>query len=161
MKLNSLLGLFGGVSRWINQPDTEPTQEAKQQRLNKSAKVQTALEGLYVEQMGQIAKDEVAEVRQYKDQTVFGGKKKAPQRTDDEMLIADDIRITNVKSGSGILPTIAGLALGAAAVYFGMSHFAPSEPEPKPAETVTIETPGKTVTNEYDYSVDSRVIPPD
>lgn len=162
--LKKIRDLFG-VGHFLDR-DTEPTQEAKQQRLNKSAKIQTGLEAVVVNQMQNIAKDEIAESRQLKDQTVFGGEKKLPQRGEtDDMLIADDIRVTNVKSG-GAMPALVGVAAGAAAIYFGMPFLAgPAKATvekvveeriiEKPVERV-IEKPGQ----DFDYEVESRVIPP-
>lgn len=154
--LKKIRDLFG-VGRWLDK-DTEPIQEARQQRLNKSAKIQTALEGAFVSQMNTIAKDEIAEVRQYKDQTVFGGSTQLPKRDEiDDMLIADDIKITNVKTGSGIVPTLLGLAAGAAAVYFGMPYLA--DPAKDAVET-RVETVIEKEREVRDYEVESRVLPP-
>lgn len=176
MKLSSLTGLFG-VARWLAEAHrTDPTQEAKQQRQNKSAKIQTAVEETFANQLDRIAADEMADLRAYKRHKMFGGEIKPPEygASDDEMrVIADDIRVTNIKPGSGVLPTLAGVAAGAAALYFGLPYIQPAKPEPPPVTQAPPVELGKPIqppapeppvviehTTEFDYRVDSKVIPP-
>lgn len=145
------------IAKWWEGSDTAPVDEAKQQRLSKSNKLQTAYEATMTQHMNKIANDEIAAVRQYKDQTVFGGKVKQPNwgKTDDEMIIADDIRITNVRPS--VLPALMGAVAGAGLLWLAIPHLLPDEEPDVPEPSSPVVERMKDV---FDYEVDTWVTPP-
>jgi len=173
----SLLKRLGGLFLGRLQPRrTEPVQEARQQRLSKSAKVQTGLEAALTNSIYQLDRRERAVANQYMDQKVFGAPVQAPDSSGEEpMIIADDIKIIRNQSGS-ILGPLVGLLLGGGTLfgaYLLLSNILPKvtdkllgDDEPPPPAVVQPDTKipdssDPTHTHErYNYKLRSRVIPP-
>lgn len=152
--------LLRTMVRWYRGTDTEPIEEAKQQRLGKSAKIQTAYEAVMVNDLKNIAKRDREVVAQYQNQKLFGGKKSPPNTQkglagNDDMIIADDIRITTIKP-SGLASEILKAAVLAALAYYGLGPILfPKTPEKKEPEQKV-----KTEHIESDYTIRSKLIPP-
>ena len=134
---------FRALLNWWNGIPTEPVAEARQQRVGKSAKLQTALEGTLANSIFRLDKDERDAVNAYRNGVFQQTGKPIPHKTKtgqskpkgllgmfgsagdgskagvageggEEMIISDDIRITNLnRRGLGFLPA---LLLGGSAV---------------------------------------------
>ena len=128
------------VGMWIFgiDPMRSAKREAAEQSLAKQAKIRTALDANFSKHFQNIARDEEAAVRQYRDQTVFGAAKQTPQgaRGDSDLVLCDDMNI-NVQAPSGGLGGI-GTALGAAALGAAGMWYAG---QPKPAAPVAPAAP--------------------
>lgn len=135
---------------WTGVP-TEPVQEARQQRLNKTNKIQTGLEAVLLNSISDIDRQDREAARIYRNKTLFGGGNETiPSTEDDGLIIADDIRITNVKP-SPLLPLLLTAGLAGAGVWLA-SEYLSKESSEKSVETRT---------EQYDYRVQTRVILPD
>ncbi len=86
-------------------PTESAAEEAAQQRYDKSAKIQTALEGVMVRSLNEIDRQERGRVNRYYERMGLP----SGVRGDDEMIIADNI--TTVR-GSPVLQTLGALLLG-------------------------------------------------
>jgi len=156
---DKVLGLMG----YDTTPDSEtPIQEARKQRLGKSAKVQTAYEGIFAGDIQALMAHDRRRVQRLEDKTVFGQNKEGPtttakqQEEDDQVLIADDISHTSttINRGNGLLPTLGAMAVGAGLLWAANEYLnkdKPAEPQDPPPGQVT----------EIDYEIDSRIIAPE
>ena len=140
-----------------------PKEEALKQRLDKSNKLQTGLEAAYVQDMNSLLSHDRRRVRRYEDRTVFGADRKGPTTNDqqaledEKMQIADDIRTTNttINRGGGLLNTVGAIAMGAGGLYAANEYFNQDEPPPPAVQVEEVPTE-----REFEFRVDSRVIPP-
>lgn len=136
------------LARWRNgamaekNGHTPPAEEAAQQRINKSAKVQTALEAMLVDDLRRIGATERDAVNRYRESKLFGGGNgQAPPAGDSDLIVCDNMRIEAPKSNNGLLT---GVLLGtvlAAGGALGLSHLnqtpavqPPTQPVPLPPQ---------------------------
>lgn len=108
---------------------TEPIDEAKQQRLGKTAKVATAHEAVLTNSVAQLDKDERAAVNTYRNDVMKARGFTPPHDAvasatgEDGMMVADDVTVTNItKNGAGLLASaltmgLVGVGLWAAKTY--------------------------------------------
>jgi len=154
------------LGRFVPGPQ-DPVREASEQRHNKSAKIQTALEATMVNSLHQIDKDERAVANAYRNWKVFGDKQvpKVGGGSDEEMLIADNIYNIKPPSLLGPLLGIAGIiAASGGAGWLLLPQLANLLQDPEPAAVAPEDAPSPDVIREsdvYDYTVDSHVIEPD
>lgn len=144
------------------QPDEEtPIEEATKQRVEKSAKMQTALEGVFVNSFHKLDQDERDVVNEYRNRQM-GATAKRPHKREtasgpgkyDDLIVADDITTTTIdRRGLGVLGTLALAA--AVAGPTGVAVWAMTRDKDNPTDN-----PVKTIVEQTDYSVDSRVIVP-
>jgi len=140
---------------WRGLPADDPTLEAKSQRLNKSAKIQTGLEAVLMDSISELARQDHEQVRIHRNRAVFGDQRQEtiPKRgTDgsDEMIIADDIKVNNIKPSNTLPAMLIGAAICAAGWWLSKDD---AQPNPQPQ-------PGVNNTTKSDYTVQSRVILP-
>lgn len=126
----------------------QSTDKARDEVLNKGAKMRTATEGVFVQDLDEIGQMERDMVRTYqnkwaKDRGMEEPHKKQSEPTGNgeldelmggrKMLVADNVSVTRIiRNGLGLLPA---LGMGGGAVAIGAllwSMLAPDDPAPKP-----------------------------
>ena len=146
------LAIASAVRDWWEGVPTEPIDEARQQRLSKSAKLQTAIEGVFVNDFNQLAQAEREAVNQYRnnlfanDSDTFGksnSREPHGQGADSEMVICDDVRRTHItRNGPGTLQNLLTAGAVGAAAWFGADWFRAKEanetPQPGAVEPAPI-----------------------
>jgi len=152
--MRNLLPKF--VRRQLRKDSETPVGEAAKQRLDKSSKLHTGYEAAFTDDMYKLLDHERKTNQRYQDEKVFGVKKEGPTsdiEDSDGMIIADDITRTEIKNGGGLLQTVGAMAVGGGILWGVLQAMQPAPAAPEPAAP-QIEL------REFDYKVETKVIPP-
>lgn len=128
--------LWSSFVSWYHGYPKDPIDQAAKQRYDKSNKLQTAYEAVIVNSLEKLDKRERDVVEQYQNKVLFNSsdspsatqKGSGKGKDEGEMLIADDIRINNIKHG-GMAPVLVAAAMGALAWHF-ISGQSPENKDP-------------------------------
>lgn len=131
---------FGGwVSRMYHGiPDEEPVDNAADSHINKMSKLDVAMDAVLTQDFANMAQNQHEQVRAYANEVAgkrAGGVKPHGDNStagDDGMLIADNIRVTNIsRKGLGLVGAIASAGAIGAALWLGQQWLASRDPSPE------------------------------
>lgn len=127
-----IAGLLAKESRSSSPPSVQTSvDEAAQNYLGKQAKLETAIDSVFVHDARELAAADREKVRRYEEQKLFGGRGKAQGKGDDDVgdfIVCDDYRVNNWLPWTVVALIGAGLLALFAFLYPAMQ----SEPEPQP-----------------------------
>ncbi len=119
------MSVWSSLGAWLS---GGPVQEAADQRLNKTSKVQTGMEAVFLQDLQHLAFEDRDTVRRYRDKTLFGETSSnggGPRNND--LIVADDVEF-HVTRGAGAT-TLLAAALISVAILLAASQLIPRHPE--------------------------------